>query len=70
MDRVGIAGRARQVRRRGAGVQVRLVLFLGDAGDRQRDPGIRDLHDQIDPIPIEPLPHHRGADIGLVQMIR
>ena len=69
MDRVGVAGRAGQIRGRGAGVEIDLVLLLGDARDGQRHAGVRHLDDRVHAVAVEPLPRHGGADVGLVQVV-
>ena len=69
VDGVGVALRAGQIGRCGAGIHINLVPVLGDAGDRQADARIRAVEDDVDAVAVVPLPCDAGADIGLVEMV-
>ena len=45
------------------------TIFLDEIGDGERNPGIRNVDDDVDLIDIEPLARDVDADIRLVQMV-
>ena len=69
VDGLGVAERAAEVRGGAAGVDVGLVLFLGDGGDRERHGGTAAFHDDVNAVAVVPLARDGGADIGLVLMV-
>ena len=68
VHRAIVAVRAGEVRGRGIGVDICLVLLAGDAGDGERDGRVRHVDDEVHAL-IVPLPCQRGADVGLVLVV-
>src|SRR5690606_24091034 len=60
---------AGQVRRPAGGVQVNLVLFLGDVVHRERDRGRRHVHDYVHTLDVVPLAGDIGANVRLVLVV-
>ena len=58
-----------QPRRAGTSDDQQAIFGFGNAGDRQRNAGIDDVGDQIDPAGIVPLARDAGRDIRLVLMV-
>ena len=69
VDEVLRAFRPGQSRRAGAGADRRLVLFLGDRQHGEGDRGVRQVHDDVDVLGVEPAPRDRRSDVGLVLVI-
>src|SRR5574337_423928 len=69
VDEVARALRTGQDRGSRARADDRLVLFVGDGQDRERHRGIRQVHDHIDPVVVEPSARDGRAYVRLVLVV-